>query len=168
MLCTSLHLIDPQAYFFPKPHPEDVVAGDDDEEYSDCEEHQRFIPDEHGVEHTMSGRVVMMVRLEFIPAKGRYVAQWYLPDRRIDIPDELCIYKASEHLVEFMKSPPNMKIGTVGVCVCPDHQHPYSPACVAHHNIRCVPDVNGRLVLARYPLPALSGGSHAIVYITRP
>ena len=82
-----------------------------DSDFDEPLQMQQFIPNAAGVEHVLSDKVVMLVRMEYMPRKGKYVTQWYLPDRRIVIPDDLCMYKAAEHLVEFMKSRPKMTIG---------------------------------------------------------
>ena len=58
----------------------------------------KFVPWEQGVEHVLPDGVSVQVRMELV--SGRYEAQWKIPDRKIDIPDELDIMKV---FPEFIK-----------------------------------------------------------------
>ena len=77
-----------------------------------------FIPDEEGSLHTLPDGVLVTVRLRFDRFKKKYIAEWLLPDRRLEIPADNDIFKAAETLVEFTASRPHMKIGIIGyVCI---------------------------------------------------
>ena len=74
-----------------------------------------FIPDEEGSLHTLPDGVLVTVRLRFDRIKRKYVAEWLLPDRRIEIPADNDIFKATETLVEFTASRPHMKLSLIHI-----------------------------------------------------
>ena len=90
------------------------MVADDEDDASTPPPVEPFLPDPEGSLHTLPDGVLVTVRLRFDYVKKKYVADWLLPDRRIEIPADNDIFKAAETLVEFPASRPHMKIGIIG------------------------------------------------------
>lgn len=90
------------------------MATDDEDDASTPPPVEPFIPDSEGSMHTLPDNVLVTVRLRFDYCKRKYVAEWLLPDRRLDIPAHHDMFKAAEHLVEFTSNRPHMNIGITG------------------------------------------------------
>ena len=77
--CQSVHTF--KEFFEPRG-----IAPESEAEAGELSDH---IPNKNGYQHMLPDGVVVGVRMSFV--KGRYQAEWCLPDRRLDIPDDKAI-----------------------------------------------------------------------------
>ena len=67
-------------------------------------------PDENGLEHTLPDRCICLVRMTINDAFDHYHLEWCLPNRKIEIPEDLNIFKRCEDLVSVTAIHYNVKM----------------------------------------------------------